>query len=165
MVQSTRAPLLFRHRMSDLPSPLKSPKPAIFQDASGAAGLPPNVTVWLEAIWDPFIVQSTRLPLLLRHKTSDLPSPLKSPSPAIFQDASGAAADAPSPTFVLDKICEPFIVQSISVPLVFRHRRSAFPFPLKSPTPETLQDASGATGFPASVTCWFDVICAPLSVQ
>src|SRR5258707_11673031 len=65
---------LLRHRMSDLPSPLKSPTPAMLQFGSATVA---NVT--LLEIAAPFISQITFSPVvLLRHRISDLPSPLKS---------------------------------------------------------------------------------------
>src|SRR4029077_7754124 len=78
------------------------------------------------------MVQSTTSPLLLRHRTSDLTSRLKSPIPATLQEASGTIGGPLNVTSAADGICDPFMVQSTSSPLVFRHRTSDFPSPLKS---------------------------------
>ncbi len=63
-----------RHRMSDLPSPSKSPTPAMLQLRS--------ITVEIGALLEsvvPFMSQIAFWPVvLLRHKISDIPSPLKS---------------------------------------------------------------------------------------
>jgi hypothetical protein len=60
----------------------------MLQLLSGAWTLPWNVTSWPEIICDPFIGQSATAPLSLRQSTSDLASPLKSPTSAMYQDAS-----------------------------------------------------------------------------
>src|ERR1700704_3204264 len=74
------APL--RHTMSDLPSPSRSPTPAIFQLRSATVSnalAPPEIAA-------PFISQIVLAPVaLLCHRMSDLPSPSKSPIPAMLQ--------------------------------------------------------------------------------
>src|SRR5580704_17883294 len=135
MLHSTIAPLVLRNRMSEAPFPLKSPICAICQDEESDTGLPPNVTCCSLVICEPFIVQSMSVPLVLRHKTSAFPSPLKSPIPATLQELSGVAAPPPSVTCCDAATCEPFIVQSTSEPLVLRHKTSSLPSPLKSPIP------------------------------
>src|SRR5207249_1319873 len=73
-----------RHRMSALPSPLKSPTPTIFQLRS--------VTVWMLPLLTmvaPFMNQTAFCPvLLLRHRMSAFPSPSRSPTPTIAQCVS-----------------------------------------------------------------------------
>src|ERR1700722_12829713 len=153
MLHSSIAPLVLRNRMSEVPFPLKSPICAICQDASSDTGLPPKVTCCALVIFDPFIVQSMSEPLVLRHKMSELPSPLKSPIPAMLQLESGVTAEPPSVSVWLEVICDPFIVQSISEPLLLRQRMSDLLSPLKSPIPATLQELSGVAALPPKVTC------------
>src|SRR6202034_879537 len=81
MLQSAKVPLALRNRMSARPSPLKSPMPATLQAEPSVSVAPCEVSSCEEAICEPFIVQSAKVPLELRNNTSDLPSPLKSPSP------------------------------------------------------------------------------------
>src|SRR5438046_2250925 len=65
-----------RHRMSDLPSPSKSPAPAMLQLRSVTVG----IAALLEIVV-PFMSQIEFSPVvLLRHRISDMPSPLKSRS-------------------------------------------------------------------------------------
>ena len=67
-------PLSFCHRMSDLPSLLKSPVPLICQLGPGfGPAAPPPIR------FRPFISQMRGLPSLFCHRMSDLPSLLKSP--------------------------------------------------------------------------------------
>src|SRR2546430_14579745 len=69
-----------RHRMSDLPSPSKSPTPAMLQLRSASVGMtpPPAMVV-------PFNSQIAFSPVVpLRHRMSDLPSPSNSPTPAML---------------------------------------------------------------------------------
>ena len=64
----------------------------------------------------------------LRHRMSDFPSPLKSPSPAMPQLGSTTVANVAP----LD-IAAPFMSQIVFAPVVLlRHRMSALPSPLKS---------------------------------
>ncbi len=148
IVQSISEPLLLRQRMSDLLSPLKSPMPATLQELSGVAALPPKVTCCEAVTCEPFIVQSMSDPSVLRHKMSDLPSPLKSPMPATLQELSGVAALPPKLSACEEVIWEPFMVQSTSVPFWLRHKRSVWPSPLKSPTPATFQVELGCARLP-----------------
>src|SRR6266487_3580240 len=65
-----------RHRMSGLPSALKSPTPAMLQLRSVTVG----IAALLEIVV-PFMSQIAFSPVvLLRHRISDMPSPLKSRS-------------------------------------------------------------------------------------
>ena len=98
MVHSMREPLALRHNRSAFPSPSKSPMPAMLQEASGEAALPPKATCCEAVTCEPFIVQSMSDPSVLRHKISALPSPLKSPMPATFQLLSGAVGLPPKVT-------------------------------------------------------------------
>src|ERR1700722_2311521 len=116
MVQSTSEPLLLRHKISDLPSPLKSPIPATFHELSGATALPAKVTPCEEVISDPLMVQSTSVPFWLRHKKSEVPSPLKSPKAATLQVASGAAGLPPEVTMPADATCGPLRLHTASPP-------------------------------------------------
>src|SRR5258708_5068095 len=124
MSHSVSAPLVLRHRMSDVPLPSKSPIPATDHDASGWIALPFNARCWVDTICDPSRLQSVSVPLLLRHRMSALPSPLKSPIPATVHDASGWIALPFSVGCWADAICAPFMLQSVSVPLLLRHRTS-----------------------------------------
>ena len=54
--------------------------------------MPPNVTDELAAITGPSIVHTISAPLVLRQRTSLLPSPSKSPTPATLNDGSGFTA-------------------------------------------------------------------------
>src|SRR3954462_12376284 len=79
--QIAGVPSLFCHRMSDLPSPLKSPLPLTCQLGPGLTGL----TTFPESRLLPSISQIAGVPSLFCHRMSDLPSPLKSPLPLICQ--------------------------------------------------------------------------------
>src|SRR5207253_9437786 len=81
------APL--RHRMSDLPSPSKSPTPAMLQLRSVTVA---NIAALEIAV--PLMSQIVFSPVeRLRHRMSDFPSPLKSPSPAMPQLGSTTVAN------------------------------------------------------------------------
>src|SRR5258707_12805108 len=69
--------------------------------------------------------------LVSRHRTSLLPSPLKSPDPAILK----LVATFPTPAALGFKTVVPFISQIAMLPLVSCHRTSLLPSPLKSPVP------------------------------
>src|SRR4051794_6864421 len=71
--QSSREPLSFCHRMSDLVSPLKSPTPMMCQSADTPVRKKPVFTE------PPFICQVATTPLSLRQTRSALWSPSKSP--------------------------------------------------------------------------------------
>src|SRR5436190_2076901 len=91
-------------------------------------------TTAAEAIVVPFMNQIATSPVVvLRHRMSALPSPLKSPMPSIVQ----AVGTLPKPP--LDEIDAPFISQTATLPLLSRHRRSPLPSPLKSPVPAIVQ--------------------------
>src|SRR5712691_10632338 len=73
---------LLRHRISDLPSPSRSATPAMLQLRSATVAN----TAPLESRVAPFMSQMTFSPVtLLCHRTSDLPSASKSPTPAMPQ--------------------------------------------------------------------------------
>src|SRR5690349_14036108 len=80
-LHTLNAPLSWCHRMSSLPSPLKSPVPEMCQlvetveSLSAAATNPPLA-------WP---AQTLVVPASLRHSTSSRPSPLKSPDPTTCQ--------------------------------------------------------------------------------
>src|SRR6266849_6454809 len=77
------------HRMSDLPSPSKSPTPAILQLMSS----PPTGELTESVV--PFMNQIAFSPVApLCHRMSDLPSPSKSPTPAMLQLRSATVATA-----------------------------------------------------------------------
>src|SRR5579862_7277676 len=76
--QIATSPALSCHRISVMPSPLKSPLPAIDHLLGSALPTPQD---WVGVA--PFISHSATLPLLSCQRMSPLPSPLKSPVPAI----------------------------------------------------------------------------------
>src|ERR1700722_13913625 len=84
----------------------------------------------------PFISQIETLPLVSCHRTSAMPSPLKSPVPTTDQTVGTKPSD------VDERTCVPFISQIATLPLVSRHRMSALPSPLTSPIP-TIDHAMG----------------------
>src|SRR2546430_2974139 len=94
--------------MSALPSPSKSPVPAMLQLRSATVA---NITA-LEIV-APFMSQIVLSPVApLRHKISDLPSPSKSATPAMLQLRSATAAmDAPP------EIAAPFMNQIVFSPV------------------------------------------------
>ena len=83
--QIAGVPSLPCHRMSDLPSPLKSPLPLTCQLGPGL-NEPAALTVTAVV---PSISQIEGVPSLPCHKMSDLPSPLKSPLPLTCQLGPG----------------------------------------------------------------------------
>src|SRR5215470_15201098 len=84
-----------RQRMSDFPSPLKSPTPAMTQSAVAPPGEPVPLTD------KPFRNQMDTDPeLVLRHRMSDFPSPLKSPMPATTQSVVALPGDPCAMTVV-----------------------------------------------------------------
>src|SRR6266542_6438350 len=127
MNQMATAPeVVFRHRISALPSPLKSPTSAITQLVGMAGSSKKFVTV------SPSMSHSSTAPEeVFRHRMSALPSPLKSPTLAIVQ--VGPAMPTLTPGVLVT--VPPFMNQMDTAPeVVFRQRRSALPSPLKSPT-------------------------------
>src|SRR5258708_30746530 len=76
MSHSEAVPSLFCQRMSDLPSPLKSPAPMTCHDGPGL-----RPTLAPERMFRPFISQTAAVPSVFWNRMSDLPSPLKSPVP------------------------------------------------------------------------------------
>src|SRR6267154_1562961 len=77
----------------------------------------------------PFMSQIAFSPVaLLRHRMSDLPSPSKSPTPAMLQLRSASVEKSPPPVCVV-----PFMSQMAFSPVAWlRHRMSDLPSPLKS---------------------------------
>src|SRR5262245_6378595 len=111
--------------MSLLPSLSKSPISAMVQPDTLPS--PAVCTTWV-----PFNNQMARLPLPSRQTRSDLPSPLKSPIPAMVHEVETVA------TVPFDATCVPFMNQIATVPLlVLRQRMSRLTSPLKSPVPTT----------------------------
>src|SRR5262249_48986208 len=143
---------LSRHRMSALPSALKSPTPAMLHVAPGRGAEPPTVTSSLATRVEPFNSHTATSPAALRHRRSDLPSPSKSPMPATLHDGSGLTGVLPLLTNELPAMVVPSICHSASCPAVLRHRMSLLPSPLKSPAPATLHDVSGLTAPPPEVS-------------
>src|SRR5258705_9132718 len=83
--QTAGVPSLPCHRMSDLPSPLKSALPLTCQLGPGLNGpAAPTDTALV-----PSISQIAGVPSLPCHRMSDLPSPLKSPVPLTCQLGPG----------------------------------------------------------------------------
>ena len=74
--RSRPAPLVFCHRMSDLPSPLKSPVPMTCQLGAGVADDSARDDGECRSS-----ARSRPAPLVFCHRMSALPSPLKSPVP------------------------------------------------------------------------------------
>src|ERR1700733_11544182 len=130
MVQSAKVPLAFCSRTSASPSPLKSPRPETFQAEPSVTVAPCEVISCDELICDPFMVQSANVPLLLRRKTSALPSPLRSATPSTVHAGARFTALPPAVTLLDDAIADPLMVQSTKEPLPFRNRTSARPSPL-----------------------------------
>src|SRR5437667_329815 len=81
----------------------------------------------------PFICHRPTTPSSLRHRMSLLPSPPKSPVPAICQVLSICRM------LVAEAIAVPFICHSPTSPESLRHRMSLLPSPPKSPVPSTCQ--------------------------
>src|SRR5262249_58868282 len=77
--QIATLPPVSRQRMSDLPSPLKSPVPTMDQVV---ATFPTPAVLGFKTVV-PSISQIATLPLVSLQTMSDLPSPLKSPNPTI----------------------------------------------------------------------------------
>src|SRR5258707_1323690 len=125
MNQIAMLPLLVsRHRTSLLPSPLKSPDPAILKLV---ATFPTPAALGFKTVV-PFISQIAMLPLVSRQRMSLLPSPLKSPVPAMDQ----VVATFPTPAALGFKTVVPFISQIATWPLVSRQAMSLLPSALKS---------------------------------
>src|ERR1700722_9913524 len=87
--QTSGVPPEVWNRMSDLPSPLKSPVAATLQVERG----PPSVVI--DVTETPCMVQISAAPVLVFwNRRSGLPSPLKSPVATADQDAPGDASVA-----------------------------------------------------------------------
>src|SRR5215831_5124311 len=100
------------HRTSLLPSPLKSPDPAILK----LVGTFPTPAALGFKTVVPFISQIAMLPPVSRQRTSLLLSPLKSPVPTIDQ----VVGTFPTPAVSGFKTVVPFISQIATLPLVSR---------------------------------------------
>src|SRR5690349_8802918 len=145
MSQTVFAPVVpLRHRMSDLPSPSRSPTPAMLQLRSDTVAN----TAPFESTVAPFMCQIALSPVaLLCHRMSDLPSPSKSPTPAMLQLRSVAVFVAGLPD-----TAAPFMSQIVFCPVApLCHRMSALPSPSKSPTPATLQLRSATAAVEAAL--------------
>src|SRR2546421_10242 len=123
-----------RHRMSDLPSPLKSPTPAMNQSAGTL------LTTLVPERAMPFMNQIATVPSAARHRMSDLPSPLKSPMPAMSQ-LNGTPVNTKSEAILVAS----FISHTATEPSGPRHSRSALPSPSKSPLPARYQGCSASS--------------------
>src|SRR5260370_606461 len=100
----------------------------------------------------PFMNQIAMLPLVVsRHRTSLLPSPLKSPDPKILK----LVATFPTPAALGFKTVVPFISQIATLPLLSRHRTSLLPSPLRSREPTRDQ---GAAKFPTPAVLGFKTV-------
>src|SRR5499427_4623797 len=100
----------------------------------------------------PFMNQIATLPLVSCHRTSLLPSPLKSPVPTIDQ----VVGTFPTPAVLGFKTVVPFISQIARLPrVVSRQRMSHLPSPLKSPVP-TMDQLVGT--FPTAAVLGFKTV-------
>src|SRR5258705_401595 len=109
-------PLLCCHRMSDLPSPLKSPVPLISQLGPGLNG--PTAPTNVASV--PSISHIAAVPLSCCQMMSSLPSPLKSPVPLICQ--VGPGLNEPAAVTVVAVV--PSISHAAAQPLLLCHRMS-----------------------------------------
>src|SRR5262249_21266702 len=131
---------LSRHRTSALPSPLKSPMPAMFHVGPGRTLTPPALRSLLLPMLVPFRNQAATSPVAeSRQSKWTLPSPLKSAPPTMLQVGPGFTGTPPARMKSLERIVEPSSVHSASVPLVLRQSRSLLPLPSKSPDAAMLQ--------------------------
>src|ERR1700749_1379579 len=96
------APDVFCHKMSALPSPLKSPVPLIDH---WPGMLATNELFWFN-MGAPFISQMGTLPEVSRHRQCPMPSPLKSPVPGMLQLVGTLATDG-----LFTDTVVPFIIQ------------------------------------------------------
>src|SRR6202051_3731896 len=114
--------LVSRHRMSTLPSPLKSPTPCTTK-------LLVTVPSPLELVTWPFCTpHSAMSPALSRHRMSPLASPT-------MVQVMGSA-----PKTAVEATVAPFMNQTATVPvLLSRHKRSPLPSPLRSAVPKSVQ--------------------------
>src|SRR6266852_7848279 len=100
----------------------------------------------------PVMNQIATLPLVVsRHRTSLLPSPLKSPDPTILK----LVVTFPTPAALGFKTVVPFISQIATLPLVSCHRTSLLPSLLKSPVP-TMDQVVGT--FPTPAVLGFNTV-------
>ena len=141
--QIAAVPSLPCHRMSDLPSPSKSPLALICQFGPGLNG-PAAPT---DRAFVPSISQIAAAPPLSCHRMSDLPSPLKSPLALICQLGPGLN----EPTAPTNVALVPSISQIAGVPSLPCQRMSDLLSPLKSPLALTCQLGPGLNG-PAAPT-------------
>ena len=131
MSQMATRPEVCRHRMSALPSPLKSPTPSIVQSSADAERRAEAADAG--AVHEPDGDEARGVPpqdvgLAVAVEVADaLDRPVLGPTP------NGAPM---LPMLV------PFMSQMATSPEVCRHRMSALPSPLKSPTPWIVQSRS-----------------------
>ncbi len=118
--QIAAAPASFCHKISDLPSPLKSPVAIVCQLGGGVPMTLSEVGVC------PSISQIAAAPASFCHRMSDLPSPLKSPVAIVCQLGGGV------PMMLSEVGVFPSISQMATAPASFCHRMSDLPSPLKS---------------------------------
>src|SRR5262245_29603866 len=136
-------PRLSRHTMSALPSPLKSPVPMTDQ-VFGVLGTVGRLTVedteTAGGVGVPPMNQMACCPVVvLRHRMSFLPSPLKSAMPAIVHGAGTV------PINVVAFTVDPFKHQIAVLPAPSRQSRSPLASPLKSPVPTIDHPEAGGT--------------------
>src|SRR5882672_3732177 len=154
MSQITFSPVApLRHRMSDLPSPSKSPTPVMLQLRSLTA--PTTCRLKIVA---PFMNQIEILPVApLRHRMSDLPSPSKSPTPVMLQLRSVTVAKLVAPPEIVVSFMSQIEFEPVTL---LCHRMSDLPSPSKSPIPTMLQLRSVT----APKTGWLKIV-APFMNQ
>src|SRR5262245_28121030 len=143
-----------RHRISALPSPLKSRTPMMCQSGPTMAAGDAEVTVV------PFISHIDTAPSVVRRNTmSDVPSPLKSPVPAIFHSLPA------TPAAEGDSVV-PFTSQNETAPSLRRHTISLRPSLLRSPNANAVkQPGSGVCGVGANTRMQPSASTAPFEEQ
>src|SRR5262245_31740604 len=131
-------PAVSRHTMSALPSPLKSPVPMTDQMVGRVGMLTVEDTETAGGVGVPPMNQMAFCPVVvLRHRMSFLPSPLKSAMPAMVHGAGTV------PINVVACTVDPFKHQIAVLPAPSCQSRSPLASPLKSPVPT--MDQPGAT--------------------
>src|SRR5262249_30799897 len=130
-------PSLFCHRISALPSLLKSPVVMACHEGPGAACTAPFIITDAFIIDVPFISQIAGTPSAFCHRMSALPSLLNSPVAMACQDGPGFASTA---AVMIDA---PFISQIAGKPSAFCNKMSLLPSLLKSPVALTCHEAPG----------------------
>ena len=130
--QIAGVPSSFRHRMSALPSPLKSPVPSIVpaRPRIGRAAPPP---IECRAVHQP----DRRRAVVVLPQDVGLAVAVEVAGALDVPARARIRADEPPP---IESRCRSS-ARSPAVPLSFCHRMSALPSPLKSPLPSTCQPA------------------------